>query len=215
MTHVSRRKWTTPLLFLLLLVIILWWLLRGCGNKTNMQMPVKDTVTTGQMENDAIANVSTPARASIKVMLPDGRELDAYKGGIEDQLVSFLKDPASRPGKDVWFDFDNLNFETGSATITPESQQQVNNLAAILNAFPSTRIKIGGYTDKQGDEAVNLKLSKDRAEAVHAALQNAGVKAGQLQGAEGYGSRFAKAAADAPDEERVKDRRISVSVREK
>jgi outer membrane protein OmpA-like peptidoglycan-associated protein len=47
------------------------------------------------------------------------------------------------------------------------------------------------------------------------ALKKAGVNKAQLVGAEGYGSQFAKAAADAPDEERKKDRRISLSVREK
>ncbi|WP_295123304.1 OmpA family protein [uncultured Chitinophaga sp.] len=211
------RKWTIPLLVILVIVLLLWWLLRGCGNKTNVQVPPRDTVITSQMENDAVNSVSGPEipRESIKVILPNGKELDAYKGGIEDQLVNFLKDPAAKPGKDVWFDFDNLNFETGSAQITPESRQQVNNLAAILDAFPATKIKIGGYTDKQGDEAVNLKLSKERAEAVIAALQGANAKPAQLQGAEGYGSQYAKAAANAPDEDRKTDRRISVSVREK
>jgi outer membrane protein OmpA-like peptidoglycan-associated protein len=37
----------------------------------------------------------------------------------------------------------------------------------------------------------------------------------QLAGAEGYGSEFAKYPADAPETDRIKDRRISVSVREK
>ena len=141
--------------------------------------------------------------------------LDAYKGGIEDQLVTFLKDPNTQGGKDQWFDFDNLNFKTGSAELTEESQAQVKNLVAILNAFPKTKIKIGGYTDAVGDPKANQKLSQQRAESVVSALTAAHVKPVQLLGAEGYGSEFAKAPADAPDEERRKDRRISVSVREK
>lgn len=213
----SRQRPMIALLILAVIILILWWLLRGCGNKTNMQEPPRDTVLTTKMEDDAINSVSAsePLRESIKVVLPNGTELNAYKGGIEDQLVTFLKDPASKPGKDIWFDFDNLNFNTGSAQITEESLQQVNNLAAILDAFPKAKIKIGGYTDKQGDSSVNLRLSKQRAEAVVSALTFANVKPVQLQGAEGYGSQFAKAAADAPDDDRKKDRRISVSVREK
>jgi outer membrane protein OmpA-like peptidoglycan-associated protein len=151
----------------------------------------------------------------IKVKLPDGTELDAYKGGIEDQLVNFLNDPNSKPGKDVWFDFDNLNFKTGSAEIASESMGQVQNIAAILKAYPKAKIKIGGYTDRTGDSLQNKKLSQDRAAAVAEAIKKAGAKAGQITGAEGYGSAFAKAAADAPDAERMKDRHISVSVREK
>jgi outer membrane protein OmpA-like peptidoglycan-associated protein len=156
-----------------------------------------------------------PARETLKVKLPNGVELDAYKGGIEDQLVIFLNDPASTAGKNVWFDFDNLNFQTGSADLTAESMKQVQNITAILNAYPKLKIKIGGYTDKTGDSLGNIKLSKNRADTVVAALKTAGSNMAQVTGAEGYGSQFAKAAADAPDEERQKDRRISVGVRVK
>lgn len=156
-----------------------------------------------------------PKPESIKVTLPGGIEIDAYKGGIEDRLVAFLNDTNAKPGKDVWFDFDNLNFETNSASITPESNVQVQNIASILKAYPKVKVKIGGYTDKTGDSAANMQLSQQRADAVLKALQNTNAGTTQLVGAEGYGSQYAKAAADAPDEEKKKDRRISLSVREK
>ena len=92
---------------------------------------------------------------------------------------------------------------------------QVHNIAAILKVYPKVKIKIGGYTDKTGDEKLNMQLSQTRADAVVNALKKAGVNPAQLVGAEGYGSQFAKAAANAPDEEKQKDRRISVNVRAK
>jgi outer membrane protein OmpA-like peptidoglycan-associated protein len=46
----------------------------------------------------------------------------------------------------------------------------LDNLVAILS-FPDAKIKIGGYTDKTGDEAKNLKLSADRANYIKAALE--------------------------------------------
>jgi outer membrane protein OmpA-like peptidoglycan-associated protein len=92
---------------------------------------------------------------------------------------------------------------------------QLQNITAILKAFPKASIKIGGYTDKTGDERANMKLSQARADAVVKALKDNGITSSQLAGAEGYGSQFAKAAATAPGEERKKDRRISVSVRKK
>ena len=82
----------------------------------------------------------------------------------------------------------------------------------ILKAFPKAKIKIGGYTDNIGDEAANKKLSLERAQAVQKMLQDAGVNL-QVEGAEGYGSEFAKYPPSAPEEDRIKDRRVSVSVR--
>ena len=207
-------KWLWPLLLALLVVLALIYFLRGKGDKTDTAAV---TPTEQQPAPSTEPSTTTPVTSpeSIKVKLPNGTELDAYKGGIEDQLVTFLNDPATKGGKDVWFDFDNLNFKTGSAELTPESMKQVNNIAAILKAYPKLVIKIGGYTDKSGDAAVNKKLSQARADAVHTALKNTGSEGKQLAGAEGYGSEFAKAAADAPDEERKKDRRIAIGVREK
>jgi outer membrane protein OmpA-like peptidoglycan-associated protein len=182
-------------------------------------MPPTDSITTSQLADSNAMTVTeggpVVTRESIQVTLPDGTVLDAYKGGIEDQLVAFLKDDSRKAGKDVWFDFDNLNFKTGSAELTEESMKQVGNIAAIMKAFPKAKIKIGGYTDRTGDSTANLRLSQGRADAVVTALKKSNTNSMQLLGAEGYGSQFAKAAADAPDEERKKDRHISVSVREK
>lgn len=203
-------RWLFPLLLAIVAIALIVYFSKGCG--TGTATTDKDTISVMAPVISDTPVVNIP---SFKVKLPDGTELDALKGGIEDKLVAFLNDTNSKPGKDIWFDFDNLNFETGSATITAQSQAQVNNIAAILKGYPKLKIKVGGYTDKTGEAATNKKLSQDRADAVVAALKTSGASTAQLTGAEGYGSEFAKAAADASEEERKKDRRIAVSVREK
>ena len=159
---------------------------------------------------------SVTTRESLKVRLANGTEIDAYRGGIEEKMVMFLNTDYKALGEDslkkVWFDFDNLNFKTASAELTPESQQQVDNMVAILKAYPKATLKIGGYTDRVGDEASNKRLSTARANTVKDALTKAGVGA-QVTGAEGYGSSFAKHPATASEAERLTDRRVSVSVR--
>jgi outer membrane protein OmpA-like peptidoglycan-associated protein len=70
--------------------------------------------------------------------------------------------------------------------LTPESKRQVDNIASILRAFPDVKIKIGGYTDKTGNDAANLKLSDAPAKAVQAAVKAASV-GDQVPEAEGYG----------------------------
>ncbi len=207
---VSRgNKWLAPLLLALAAILLLWWLMKTC--KTPAETPVAASPDTVVMEK---TGTLTLTKEPLKVVLPNRVELDAYKGGIEDLLVAFLNDPASEPGKDNWFDFTDLNFKFGTAEIVPESRKEINNIVEILKAYPNAKIKVGGYTDKVGEEAANKKLSGERAAAVAAELKTAGVGS-QVEGAEGYGSEFAKYPPTAPDEDRAKDRRVSVSVRAK
>ena len=157
------------------------------------------------------ANASKPLT---EVSLPNGTILQAYPGGIEDQLVKFIgsadyKNAGDDQLKDKWFNFDDLNFVFGKTDLTPESKRQLDNIAAILRAFPDAKIKIGGYTDKKGDDAANLRLSDGRAKAVQAALQKAGVGA-QVPQAEGYGEQFATVDENASDEQRLADRKTAV-----
>jgi outer membrane protein OmpA-like peptidoglycan-associated protein len=206
-------KWLLPLL---IAGGLGWWFLLGGKNGCSSKPAADRDTTVVSNPPDTAGGTTITAPESFKVKLPDGTELNAMKGGIEDKLVAFLGTEWMKLGEDslkkIWFDFDNLNFKTSSAEITAESQQQVNNMVAILKAFPNAKLKIGGYTDKVGNEANNKKLSASRANAVKAALDKAGVGA-QVIGAEGYGSEFAKYPADAPESDRVKDRHVSVSIR--
>jgi outer membrane protein OmpA-like peptidoglycan-associated protein len=211
-------KFLLPLFLGILAVALAIYLFKGCGSETKEVVAVTDSVATKvtATADSAVNKVVSTVRESLKVKLPNGTELDAYKGGIEDKLVAFLGTDYKALGADslkkIWFDFDNLNFETGKASITTESQKQIDNITAILKAFPTVKLKIGGYTDKTGNEETNKKLSDERAKAVKAALDKAGVAA-QVPEAQGYGSEFAKFPATASESDRVTDRHVSVSVR--
>ena len=155
------------------------------------------------------------AKTEVKVDL-NGEVLTAYENGLEQGLINFLKSGAYTSAaddaalKDKWFDFDNVNFQMAAFNkLEAGSEGQIQNLAKILKAYPDAKIKIGGYTDKTGDDAANLKLSQQRADFIKAELTKLGVGA-QVVGAEGYGSKFAKVAADKSDAERAADRRMAV-----
>ena len=209
------NKWLLPLILVLAAIALVWYFTRGC-NKTPEAVTTADTSAVMNTDTSMAAAPVATEPASIKVTLPNGKELDAHKGGIEDELVTFLnsnwKSLSNDSLKNRWFDFDNLNFDFGKATIVPASEKQLDNIGEILKAFPDAKIKIGGYTDSTGDAAANKKLSQDRADAAKAGLVKRGVGA-QVSGAEGYGSQYAKYPATATEEERTTDRRVSVSVR--
>jgi outer membrane protein OmpA-like peptidoglycan-associated protein len=199
----------TPIIHLLI------YFSKGCNKPANDQAPPADT-SSNTTTMDTSSKMNSGTKESIKVKLPNGKELDAFKGGIEDHLVTFLsgdwKSLSSDSLKNKWFDFDNLNFNINQSTLKPESEKQLDNISEILKAFPDAKIKIGGYTDSSGNASANKKLSQDRADATKMGLAKRGVGA-QVISAEGYGSQFAKASPTAPDNERALDRHVSVSVR--
>lgn len=209
--------WLMPLMLLVFAAGLVIYF-NGGSNATVPGVAVIDSAAIAAEKAKAAPAAQEPKKAPITTMrLPNGVEIRASATGMEKQLIRYIvsKAVADSISKERWFDFDNLNFESGSANITDSSMAQISNIANILNAYPRVKIKIGGYTDKTGDDAANMKLSQERADAVLKALKAAVKRPGQLVGAEGYGSQFAKAPADAPDEEKRKDRRISVNVRSK
>ncbi|MFT4204636.1 MAG: OmpA family protein [Chitinophagaceae bacterium] len=152
----------------------------------------------------------------IKTLVLGKDTLQVGANSTEYQLYSFLSDEhaALDTVKGNWFDFTNVRFNTGSATITDSSYKQLKNLAAIVKFFPKAQFKIGGYTDNTGDSAANVKLSQSRADAVLVAVQKLGVSAAQLTGAKGYGPEHPVGDNETPEGKAV-NRRVSVNVKAK
>ncbi|MBL7850079.1 MAG: OmpA family protein [Cyclobacteriaceae bacterium] len=72
-------------------------------------------------------------------------------------------------------------FDTGLATIKPESRPALDQIAAALKNAPALKVFIVGHTDNQGSLENNLKLSLDRANAVaNELITRYGVPAAQL-----------------------------------
>ncbi len=59
-----------------------------------------------------------------------------------------------------------ITFDVNKAVIKPESYGTLNDIAKVLKENPDVRVKIVGHTDSDGDDALNLDLSKKRAESV-------------------------------------------------
>jgi OmpA-OmpF porin, OOP family len=81
---------------------------------------------------------------------------------------------------------EGVTFETGKATLTPESQTILNGVAESLVANEEIKVQVAGHTDNTGGRALNQRLSRSRAESVRQYLIERGVAADRLTAA-GFG----------------------------
>ncbi|MCZ4225407.1 OmpA family protein [Pedobacter rhodius] len=79
----------------------------------------------------------------------------------------------------------NLEFDLNKATIRSKSFASLNRVAALL-VQKNFSLKLAGHTDNTGSDALNLRLSKARAESVKAYLVSQGANASRIE-ATGYG----------------------------
>jgi len=79
----------------------------------------------------------------------------------------------------------NLEFDLGKATIRPSSHASLNKVAALL-IEKNFSLKLAGHTDNTGSMQTNMRLSKERAEAVKAYLVSKGANPSRIE-ATGYG----------------------------
>lgn len=158
------------------------------------------------------AKMETPAPVT-ETPLPAVDELGFATGTQEAAMLAFIKDPNAAIDKNKWFDFPEIMFDVNKATLTPNSDEKLAAVLTILNEYPAVKLRIGGYTDSDGDENANMKLSDARAKTCMAWLVTKGIAADRLE-AEGYGEQHPVAPNDTP-ENKAKNRRISFSVRAK
>lgn len=209
----SRPSWLLPVAAAAIVLLGLAWFLGRDQNVGDTVRGAQDDIAGAMSEMGAATeNTMNDIGASIRRTLPGGVEITVPASGLEARLIEFIESPAAAD-ETTWFEFDRLTFETGSARITPESDSQIATLAEVLKAFPDVKVKIGGYTDNTGNEAANMTLSQQRADAVRNALVGQGVDPDRIE-AEGYGSQHPVASNDT-EEGREQNRRIALRVTEK
>jgi len=99
-----------------------------------------------------------------------------------------------------------INFESGKATLKPESLGAVNHMVQMMTTYPDLKFEISGHTDSDGNDALNMTLSGQRAQAVKDKMVSLGIAADRLS-TKGYGET--KPIADnATQEGKANNRRV-------
>jgi len=80
------------------------------------------------------------------------------------------------------FSTTGILFDVNTATIKPESNGVLTEIAGILKKHADVKIKIVGHTDSDGSDASNLELSRKRSGAVKDALvKDFGIDASRIE----------------------------------
>jgi outer membrane protein OmpA-like peptidoglycan-associated protein len=101
-------------------------------------------------------------------------------------------------------------FTTGTATLSPKADYEINRLAAFMNKHPNRNVLIEGYTDSRGAEGMNLDLSLKRADAVSNRLVAQGISSDRIT-TKGLGEESPVASNDTAAG-RAQNRRVDVII---
>jgi len=216
--------WILLLLLLLLLLFLLWKKCSGKNDATAIDViaptiPVASAVDNIKGKLDTLTNnFIYDTGDTVTVKLPDGTDWRVAQNSSEYKLFTFLNSPDVKVDTldktKGWITLDRLYFETGKSNLTPESENQLKNIAMILKLFPNSKIKMGGYTDNTGTDEINMPLSTERAKVTADKLISLGINADRVT-SEGYGSQHPICPANDTPECRAMNRRIDVRVTQK
>ena len=156
----SSMRWLLWLILALILLALLWWLFHRAHETVpaTTAAPVAETqavapAVTAPPASGAVDLAAAPAEGSVTI--PAGAGVTAE----------------TRDGKPVV----KVYFDTGKAAVVDSFGATAAGLKAWLAGHAGSSLGVSGYNDKTGNAAANAALSKQRAEAVRAALVASGI----------------------------------------
>ncbi len=136
----------------------------------------------------------------------DGTELHGDLNGTEQELFQQLEESGTTGTEGTWVFADHLFFAPASSEIDLiRSKEQLVNLAAILEAFPTTKLHVGGFVNQTEATDQQVAVSQQRAQVVVNSLMELGIPVTRLD-AKGYG-------AEDPSTSRPTDQVIGILLR--
>ncbi len=141
-----------------------------------------------------------------------GALIGHYMDKQAEEMQRDIKDAKiERVGEGIKITFNSgILFALNSATLTPDAEHNIQELAKILNKYKDTNILIEGHTDSTGTADYNQRLSERRAGSVAQYVESLNVAASRIT-TKGYGESQ-PVATNATVEGRAKNRRVEVAI---
>lgn len=131
------------------------------------KLPVPEVVAKADKDKDGIPDIDDKC--------PDVKGIKPLSGCPDTDVLKRIAELAR-----------NVYFNTAKADLKPESFKPLNEVVAIMKAYPGITLTVEGHTDNQGDAVMNKGLSKRRAASVVTYLTSKGININRLASA-GYG----------------------------
>jgi outer membrane protein OmpA-like peptidoglycan-associated protein len=165
------------------------------GDRYHKQVVARDELTAGldKSENDRtrLAQNLTELNGSLAHEQERGEQLDLALSRTDEVQT-------------------DVGFRTNDDAIQTQALSPLMKLGALAAALPDAKVRVSGYADPRGSEAVNEALSKRRADAVAAVLASAGVAPDRII-VEAHGKKEAMTSEGDTDGYAF-DRRVSVRI---
>lgn len=137
-----------------------------------------------------------------------GRRMDKAAEEIKRELPNAT---VERVGEGIKITLgSDILFDVGKYDLKPQTRRDLAEFAKTLQKYEDTDILIEGHADATGSDDLNLRLSRDRAQAVADYLRSQGVRAGRMD-EKGYGESQPVAGNDS-EAGRQKNRRVDIAV---
>lgn len=143
--------------------------------------------------------------------IPDGEDKCPTKAGKRSQKKDQNGCPLTQVDEEgVVQLLQPIEFEFGKAVIKEVSYPILDEVVDLMKGRASIKLGVYGHTDNQGADALNLRLSKERAAACKNYLINHGIAANRLE-SQGFGPTQ-PVADNNTDEGRAKNRRVDFKI---
>jgi len=143
-----------------------------------MQSSVKELIT--QRDDTAVA------RSRYEQELSVTEEQKAAINKVESMFASFEAN-VYQQRKNVLISAHGFRFPPGGSELEAENFTLMNKIVKAIDTFPGSTIRVSGHTDSTGSDALNLKLSEQRADKVARFLTEVGGIASERISVYGYG----------------------------
>jgi outer membrane protein OmpA-like peptidoglycan-associated protein len=169
-------------------------------------------LTIAQAQQQSLQKENAAANARADSLRKAAEAANEQLGQAMGQLQSLVTEITNlkETSRGLVVSLSDVLFDVGKATLKEGAVANVRKISAVLKQYPNHQISVEGYTDAQGSDAFNKKLSEDRASSVKQALIDGGVDP-VLISSKGLG-KASPVASNETAEGRQANRRVEIVV---